>query len=355
MSLLKKIFKKLPPNSKVRAKSLYLRCDIILAGFFSKNSFLSAIYYLLFNSKFKREQRAVLLGRIKYSETLKDKGETRALLRRNTHRLEKGLIMRPRRETFAEGYISETVNCFESSLKNLEASKTERKWASDVLSEYFSVVQDTSTIKAAKSKYKEAQSITTSDIKYIPYPQKSLPECSVTYTQLTDLFIRRRSVRWYIEKQVPMEEIERAVKAASLAPSACNRQPFRFYTTIDTDKASEIAQCALGTAGFSQNIPSIIAVVGDLSSYPSEQDRHVIYIDGALAAMQLMLALETLGISSCPINWPDIEDRERLLSKKLSLSYYERPIMLIAIGYADPEGGIPYSQKKTETEIIKII
>jgi nitroreductase len=152
-----------------------------------------------------------------------------------------------------------------------------------------------------------------------------------------------------------MEEIERAVKAASLAPSACNRQPFRFYTTIDTDKASEIAQCALGTAGFSQNIPSIIAVVGDLSSYPSEQDRHVIYIDGALAAMQLMLALETLGISSCPINWPDIEDRERLLSKKLSLSYYERPIMLIAIGYADPEGGIPYSQKKTETEIIKII
>ncbi|MNC23920.1 Nitroreductase family protein [compost metagenome] len=71
--------------------------------------------------------------------------------------------------------------------------------------------------------------------------------------------------------------------------------------------------------------------------------------------MQLMLALETLGLSTCPINWPDIEERERMLSDKIGLSYHERPIMLLAVGYADPVGGIPYSQKKIEQELIKII
>jgi hypothetical protein len=59
------------------------------------------------------------------------------------------------------------------------------------------------------------------------------------------------------------------------------------------NKASEVAATAMGTAGFSNNIPALIAVVGDLSAYPAERDRHVIYIDGGLATMQLMLAFET--------------------------------------------------------------
>ncbi|HBS78218.1 MAG TPA: nitroreductase-like protein, partial [Pseudomonas sp.] len=79
---------------------------------------------------------------------------------------------------------------------------------------------------------------------------------------------------------------------------------------------------------------------------------HVVYIDGSLAAMQLMLALESLGLSSCSINWPDVEERERQLAKILGLTYQERTVMLLAVGYADPTGGIPYSDKKTEKDLI---
>jgi len=59
-----------------------------------------------------------------------------------------------------------------------------------------------------------------------------------------------------------------------------------------------------------------------------------------------MLALETLGLSSCPINWPDIESRERKIAKRLGLGAHERVVMLIATGYAMAEGGVPFSQKK---------
>ena len=35
------------------------------------------------------------------------------------------------------------------------------------------------------------------------------------------------------------------------------------------------------------------------------------------------------------------------MQKALNLDYDERVIMLIAVGHADPEGLIPYSQKKS--------
>jgi len=140
---------------------------------------------------------------------------------------------------------------------------------------------------------------------------------------------------------------------ATLAPSACNRQPYSFYVSENKDKAVQIAKCAGGTSGWANNIPCTIVILGDLSAYPKEHDRHLIYIDGSLAAMQLMLAFETLGLSTCPINWPDVEKAEEEMGKLLGLKPYERPIMLLAVGYAQDKGGIPYSQKKVANVLIE--
>src|SRR5690606_22332573 len=116
-----------------------------------------------------------------------------------------------------------------------------------------------------------------------------------------------------------------------------------------------VAKLAMGTSGFVENIQTLIVVVGDLSAYPFERDRHCIYIDASLASMQLMLALETMGLSTCPINWPDIESREMKMQEMLSLPHYLRPVMLIAVGYADKDGGIPYSQKKSSQTLADFI
>ena len=103
----------------------------------------------------------------------------------------------------------------------------------------------------------------------------------------------------------------------------------------------------MGTKGIHQNFQCIVVVLGDLSAYANERDRHLVYIDASLAAMQFMLALETLGLSTCPINWPDIEKRERALDALLELPDFIRPVMMIAIGYADGVAKVPYSQKKS--------
>lgn len=341
---------------KQKLKQLHKKIDHKLIAIFSKKPILSSIYYLLFSRKFYREHYSVLQGRIQYQEKLNKKGSSSVLLRRNTHRLEKGLIMRPRREVFAADYIMETVKCYHSYIQSKSAKPDELKWSHDVLNEYFSVVNiEHPTIKKALNIFKTASEFETDDQASIPYARKDLVRTAVSFDELKSLCVQRRSIRWYKDQSVDKELIYKAAEIATLAPSACNRQPFSFHTILDKDIAVSTAKVAMGTAGFSDNIPALIAVVGDLSAYPFEQDRHVIYIDGSLAAMQMMLALETIGLSSCPINWPDIEFFEKKMAKRLNLNSTERPILLIAVGYADDTGMIPYSQKKSPKEIVKII
>jgi nitroreductase len=78
------------------------------------------------------------------------------------------------------------------------------------------------------------------------------------------------------------------------------------------------------------------------------------YIDASLAAMQFMLALETLGLASCPINWPDVESLEQQMAVALDLPWHLRPVMLIALGYPDPTGGVPFSAKKPSESLLRM-
>jgi nitroreductase len=133
---------------------------------------------------------------------------------------------------------------------------------------------------------------------------------------------------------------------ARQAPSACNRLPYEYKIFDDPQLVQKVAGLPFGSAGYRQNIPMIAIIVGKLDSYFSPRDRHGIYIDASLSAMSFMFALETLGLASSVINWPDFEPLERKMQKTLGLKTEDRPVMLIAIGYADPKGKVAYSQKK---------
>lgn len=102
-----------------------------------------------------------------------------------------------------------------------------------------------------------------------------------------------------------------------------------------------------GIKGYVEDIKTFIVVVGNLDAYFDERDRHVIYIDASLANMALMFAFETLGWSSCPINWPDIENLERRMEIELKLEKWQRPLMCLAVGYPDPDGLVAFSEKRS--------
>lgn len=323
--------------------------------FISKLQFTSNLYYAFVSNAYGREHKATIVGRLHYLEELERPQKNNYLLRRNIHRLEKGLTMQPRKNIFAEDYIIETVQmyrvCIDHYINNNYSFNDELLWASDVLKLYFESVQENDTINRAKKQFYNSIPVTPEEHHKIPYIRNSHELPSVSYGDLYKLAVRRRSVRWFIQKPVPRDVIDKALQIANLAPSACNRQPFEFRIFDDPEKVKRIAVLPIGTPGYAHNIPCIAVVVGKLRAYFSERDRHGIYIDGSLATMSFILALETLGVSSCCINWADIGKREKKMQHELSLSDDDRPIMLIAIGYPDPDALVAYSQKKELDEL----
>jgi nitroreductase len=156
-----------------------------------------------------------------------------------------------------------------------------------------------------------------------------------------------------LNQAVPRDIIDKAILVANQAPSACNRQPFEFRIIDDPNLLKEVVSFPMGTIGYEKSVPVMIVIVGNLDAYFDERDRHVIYIDASLASMSLMYALETMGLSSCAINWPDIEEREVKMERFLGLKRYQRPIMCLALGYPDPVGMVAFSEKRPLDQIRK--
>lgn len=343
-----------------RIRRYWHRCDVHIRQWAVRSPRRSTWYYTLFNRGFDREHQAVLAGRQAWEDSKFGSSATTSLLRRNTHRLEKGLLMRPRRSVFALDYIKETVDFYCGLVSGIPVEQLEHddelRWASDVLDQYFKVSGAHPLVDRLRERYLSAWrpiSPVPEGKSLTPYKRDLSTPPSVTYDDLLRLAIRRRSVRWFNDTPVPRDLLEKAVTVASLSPSACNRQPYSFRVFDDPKVVEQVAALPGGTRGFSHQFPAIVVLLGELRNYYGERDRHLIYIDASLAAMSFVLAAETLGLSTCCINWPDIEEDEQRAAATLQLERDQRPIMFIAVGYPDLDGLVACSQKKPNTRLIR--
>ena len=342
LNKLKRIAKNLLAITWIRR--IYETVNRAFLELFGSSRVLTHFFYFVSFITFNREQSAVLRGRRNYYRNKHRDRTTHVELRRNIHRLEKGLIMRPRRDVFARDYITETIEFYEEAVRQCQMApgtmeQSEMDWAHDVLTEYFRVaVGKDPVVHSARRRFEETGYQADSTGK-IPYVKKQLSD--VDYAEFESLVMQRRSVRWFEDKAVPRELVDKALLLGRQAPTACNRLPYEFRVFDDAEMVRTVSSIPFGTAGYGHNIPAIAVVVGKLESYFSPRDRHAIYVDSSLAAMQFILGLETLGLSSSVINWPDFEPLERKMQKTLGLDLTDRVVMLIAFGYAHPEGMVP--------------
>lgn len=303
--------------------------------------------YFAFRRTFDTEQKALLYGQAKYHENEVRNDDPRHRIIRNVHRLEKGLSMDDRRAVFAEGYIEETVADVLTAWNTDETNDDQLRWAVDVLAHYFEVVEPTQPIARAEETFRDfLASIDYEPKERTPKPRREIERDPVDYEALRQLAEQRTSTRWFEQRDVPRDLIDDALEVALQSPSACNRQSFEFRIYDDPDVIDDITELPIGVAGYRDNIPCLAVIVGKHRAYFHDRDRHVIYIDASLAAMAFQFALETRGLASCCINWPVIPWRERRMADLLNLDEDEEVIMLMAIGYPDSDGMVPYSEKK---------
>ncbi len=307
-------------------------------------------FYWLIQTFFKLRFKIKAL----YKGTEKNRKEKYNLynFRRNIHRLEKGLSYATLKPVFAEDYIGETVNYLVEGEKSKAFDKGSIGWGKSVLNEYFSKVNHTNTITRAFESFEGTTRNNGFPKNEIPYDEALRPSSDITYEQLMELSIRRRSVRHYKDVKVDEDVIKKAYEIAKLSPSACNRQSFHYYFYNEQKVVDKLSQVPGGVAGY--QIPAVVVMVGNYNGYFDERDINAPIIDASLSAMSFLYALETLGLASVCINWPNLPDREKKIRKILDLKEHEFVIMMIGLGYPEATGKIPYSQKRPADEVVKV-
>ncbi len=179
-------------------------------------------------------------------------------------------------------------------------------------------------------------------------------------TRLLESLQSRRSIRRYRPDPVPPALIEQILTAATWAPSAHNRQPWRFAVVTQAPTKHKLAaamgdklRADLAADGLSpvliekdttrsyQRITSapllilLCLTMTDMDSYPDEQRQQNEWLmavqSTALAGQNLLLAAHDLGLGACwmcaPLFSPDI------VCQVLSLPADWQPQAVITVGY----------------------
>ena len=140
----------------------------------------------------------------------------------------------------------------------------------------------------------------------------------------------RHSVRYFSNENIIESEFLQAVELAKYAPSACNRQPWRVYYTLDKEKNLKLSQCVPGNKGFERDIPYYCVVTID-RKYFGGNEIYQWYLNGGIFVSYLTLAMNSIGIGNCIFQYPDFFESENDIKKILEISDSE--VITSIVGY----------------------
>jgi nitroreductase len=155
----------------------------------------------------------------------------------------------------------------------------------------------------------------------------------------------RKSTVSFHDKELEQAVIERVLEAGRRAPSAKNRQPWRFIIVRSQQIRSRIYGAAYQQDHVGQ-APVIIALCTTNVDYRMPNGHHSYLMDIAMAASFMMIQAEAEGIGSCALGTYD----EQLVKEILTVPYSMRVPLLLLLGHAEqrPE----FSERKSLDRII---
>jgi nitroreductase len=174
----------------------------------------------------------------------------------------------------------------------------------------------------------------------IPY-QKGREEMTVEQAIKT-----RQSVRSYADKPVEREKISQLLEAARTAPSAGNRQEWRFIVVTDSGKRKRLAKAATGQT-FVGEAPCVLVCCAQTDYHKMRCGQLSYPIDVAIAIDHITLRAVELGLGTCWIG-AFYEDE---VKKLLNIPEDIRVIELLTIGYPRDDT----VRKKSRLDMEKIV
>jgi nitroreductase len=142
--------------------------------------------------------------------------------------------------------------------------------------------------------------------------------------------VQRRSVRSFTTQPVDKEQVERIIEAGRLAPSAKNRQEWRFVWIQKKETRQKMMEAAFGQDHVGQ-AAVIIAVCTTNIDYRMPNGQASYPIDLAFAASHMVLQAVHEGLGTCCITTFDEQEVREVLTVPFSM----RVVLLILIGHAE--------------------
>ncbi|PUA34004.1 MAG: nitroreductase [Zestosphaera tikiterensis] len=138
----------------------------------------------------------------------------------------------------------------------------------------------------------------------------------------------RRSIREFIDKEIPREHLTKIVEAGVWAPSGSNIQPWEF---IVVDDVKMIEKVKLVSPGLFGNPKALIVICVNRAKYErgGSQGRLIALMDASMAAQNIMLEAYSLGVGSCPI----ASFNKLAVKELLKIPEHVEPVLIISLGY----------------------
>jgi len=170
--------------------------------------------------------------------------------------------------------------------------------------------------------------------------------------QVMDVLLKRRSVRAYEEREIPLEVRAEILKATLRAPTAGNLMLYSILDVTDQSMKDRLA-VTCDNQPFIARAPMVWIFLADYQRWydyflasgadelckqrnltmqkPEEGDLFLACCDALIAAQNAVIAAESFGIGSCYIG--DIMEQYETHREMLHLPQYVFPICMLVFGY----------------------
>ncbi|MDC7232340.1 MAG: nitroreductase family protein [Spirochaetales bacterium] len=145
--------------------------------------------------------------------------------------------------------------------------------------------------------------------------------------------MNRVSANSFLDEQLPEESLQNILNAGRMAPSAKNRQPWRFIVMKSPQIKEKIKETAYGDERFTQ-APVVIAACTTNIGYRMPNGELSYPVDLSFAVSFMMLQAEHEGFGTSLIT----TFREDEVKKLLTIPYSMKVIMMLLIGKTEKNG-----------------
>ena len=151
--------------------------------------------------------------------------------------------------------------------------------------------------------------------------------------EFIDVINERYSVRGYLDKEVEQEKLEYVLKAATIAPTGVNKQPFKVYV-IDAKKYKEELSKIYKASWFVE-APYVLAVVAlrNEAWVRPWDSKNIADIDATIVMDHMILAATDVGLGTCYIG----AFKKNYAHQFLELDETEEAALFTPLGYPNAE------------------